>query len=124
MKSLNQVFLLGNLTADPELRTTSTGKSVCTFSIATNYEWKDEDGEKQTGVDYHNVVAWNGLAEVIHQFMRKGSQVHIQGSLKTRSWEDSGVKHYKTEVIADELIMLGRKEEADGVKVAADELPV
>ncbi|MEX2028625.1 MAG: single-stranded DNA-binding protein [Candidatus Curtissbacteria bacterium] len=100
---LNKVILIGNLTRDPELRSTTTGIKVCSFSIATNRVWKDKNGSRQEAVDYHNVVAFGRQAETIAQYMKKGSSMLVEGRMQTRSWEDknSGEKKYRTEVIAD-----------------------
>ena len=108
--NLNKAMLIGNLTRDPELRTTPTGDSVVSFSIATNFTWKDKAGEKQERVEFHNIVAWRKLAEIIGQYLKKGSKIYIEGRLQTRSWEDqNGTKRYRTEIIADNMIMLDSK---------------
>lgn len=115
MNSLNKVQLIGNLTANPEVRETPNGQKVATFSIATNRVWKDQAGAKQEQVEYHNIVAWRGLANVIEQYVSKGKKVYVEGYLQTRSWDDqAGVKKYRTEIVCDNLIMLsagGRGEE-------------
>lgn len=100
---LNKAILIGNLTRDPELRSTTTGIKVCSFSIATNRVWKDKNGARQEAVDYHNVVAFGRQAETIAQYMKKGSSMLIEGRMQTRSWDDknTGEKKYRTEVIAD-----------------------
>lgn len=108
--NLNKVMLIGNLTRDPELRTTPAGDSVASFSIATNFTWKDKEGNKQEKAEFHNIVAWRKLAEIIGQYLKKGSKIYIEGRLQTRDWEDqNGVKRYRTEVIADNMIMLDSK---------------
>lgn len=107
---LNKVMLIGRVTQDPEVRTTPTGSSVANFSIATNLTWVDKQGQKQDKAEFHNIVAWRKLAEICGQYLRKGSKVYLEGRLETRSWEDqSGVRKYRTEVIADNMIMLDRK---------------
>jgi single-strand DNA-binding protein len=107
---LNKVFLVGRLTADPILKNTSSGQSVCNFSIATNRVWTDKNGQKQEETEYHNIVLWRKLAEIASQFLNKGSLVLIEGRLTTRSWEDSsGKKNYKTEIIGERMQM-GPKE--------------
>ena len=114
---LNKVFLIGNLTADPELRNTPSGQPVCNFSIATNRIWKDRNtGEQQKKVEYHNIVAWRRLAEIVSQFLKKGGLVYIEGRLETRSWDDqsSGNKRYKTEIIAENLQMGPRANSSTG----------
>ena len=110
MKSVNQVTLLGNLTRDPELRYTSSGKAVINFSIATNRSWNDKDGNKQEIADYHNIVFWEKAAEIISQYCFKGSKILVQGRLQTRSWEDkNGIKKYTTEIIGKDFIFLTPK---------------
>jgi single-strand DNA-binding protein len=105
--SLNKVQLIGNLTADPEVRETPNGQKVATFSIATNRKWKDSSGVLQEEVEYHNCVAWRGLAEILEQYSCKGKKIYIEWYLKTRSWDDTaGVKRYKTEIVADQVILL------------------
>ena len=102
---LNKAFLIGNLTADPELRNTPSGQPVCNFSIATNRIWKDRNtGQQQKKVEFHNIVAWRRLAEIVAQFLKKGSLIYIEGRIETRSWDDpSGNKKYRTEIIAENL---------------------
>jgi len=105
---LNKVFLVGRLTADPVLRNTPSGQSVCNFGIATNRTWTNkETGQKEEEVQYHNIVMWRKLAEIAAQFLNKGSLVLIEGRLATRSWEDpsSGKKLYKTEITAEAMQM-------------------
>ena len=105
--NLNKVFILGNLTRDPELRQTPSGQAVCSFGIATNRFYTDSSGQKQKQAEFHNVVAWGRQAEIINQYLKKGSLVLIEGRLQTRNWLDQqGVKHWKTEIIA-ERIQLG-----------------
>jgi single-strand DNA-binding protein len=107
--SLNRAQLIGNLTADPELRQTTSGQAVCSFSIATNRTWTNQQGEKQEQADYHNVVAWGRLAEICSQYLMKGKKVFIEGRLQTRDWEgQDGVKRYRTEIVAENMIMLDR----------------
>lgn len=118
--NLNKVMLIGNLTRDPELRTTPAGDSVASFSIATNFTWKSKDGSKQEKAEFHNIVAWRKLAEIIGQYLKKGSKIYIEGRLQTRDWEDqSGVKRYRTEIIADNMIMLDSKGQGDYSKPAS-----
>ncbi len=106
--SLNKVQLIGNLTANPEVRETPNGQKVATFSIATNRKWKDASGMLQEDTEFHNCVAWRGLADIAEQYMQKGKKVYVEWYLKTRSWDDTaGVKRYKTEIVADNVILLG-----------------
>lgn len=107
---LNKVMIIGRLTADPEARTTPQGVTVTNFSIATNRVWKDQQGNQQDRVEYHNVVTWRKLAEICAQYLSKGRQVYIEGHLQTRTWDDSdGKKNYRTEIVADNMIMLGSR---------------
>lgn len=104
---LNKAMIIGRLTHDPETRTIPSGQTVTSFSVATNFTWNDQSGQRQKKVEYHNVVAWRKLAEIIGQYLKKGSRVYIDGRLQTRSWEDqTGQKKYRTEIIADNMIML------------------
>jgi len=115
MKSVNKVILLGNVTRDPELKTTTNGQSVCTFGLATNRVWKDASGEKQSLPEYHNLVAWGGLAEFCAQSIAKGKPLFIEGYLKTRSWDSQeGTKIFRTEVVAENIVLLGKREDASG----------
>ena len=107
---LNKATIIGRLTADPESRTTPTGQTVVSFSLATNFAWKDTNGEKQEKTEFHNIVAWRKLPEIITQYLKKGSRIYLEGRLQTRSWEDqNGIKKYRTEIIADNMIMLDNK---------------
>lgn len=109
--SLNKVLLIGNLTRDPELRSTSSGQSVANFGLATNRVWKDQTtGERKEAAEFHNIVTWRRLAEIAGQYLRKGSKIFVEGRLQTRSWQDqSGNKKYMTEIVAENLQMLDRK---------------
>lgn len=103
---LNRVYLLGNLTQDPELKNLSSGSSVTNFGIATNRAWTDQNGAKQESVEYHNVVAFGKPAEIISQYLQKGSLVLVEGRLQTRSWEaQDGQKRYKTEIVVENFQM-------------------
>ncbi|NMC51996.1 single-stranded DNA-binding protein [Candidatus Kuenenbacteria bacterium] len=108
--NLNRATLIGNLTRDPEVRTTPSGASVASFSIATNYIWTDPSGNRQEKAEFHNIVAWRKLADICGQYLHKGSKVYIEGRLQTRSWDDqTGNKRYITEIVAENLIMLDSK---------------
>jgi single-strand DNA-binding protein len=102
---LNKVFIIGNLTRDPELKAIPSGMKVCSFSVATNRVWKDKNGARQEAADYHNIVVFGRQAETVAQYMKKGSQVMIEGRMQTRSWDDqaTNTKKYRTEVIADRV---------------------
>ena len=113
--NLNKAMIIGNLTRDPELRTTPNGTSVTSFSVATNLSWTDASGNRQEKVEFHNVVAWRKLAEICGQYLHKGSKVYIEGRLQTRSWDDqTGNKRYMTEIITDNMIMLDSKGSTPG----------
>lgn len=108
---LNKAQIIGNLTRDPEVRTTPQGQTVCSFGVATNFFWTDQSGQKQEKVEFHNVVAWRKLAEICGQYLKKGSKVYIEGRLQTRTWDDqNGVKRNRTEIVADNMIILSRKD--------------
>ena len=105
--SLNQVQIIWNLTADPEIKQTPNGQSVATFSVATNRKWKDASWELNEETEYHSIVAWRWLAEIAEKYMQKWKKVYVSGYLKTRTWEDTAwVKKYKTEIVADNIILL------------------
>lgn len=113
-KSLNVAMIIGNLTRDPEMRFTPNGKAVTSFSVATNRTWSVE-GTDHEEAEFHNVVAWTKLGEICNQLLRKGSKVYISGRLQTRTWDDAqGVKHYRTEIVADEMILLSGKSYSSG----------
>lgn len=102
---LNKAVVIGNLTRDPELKSLPSGIKVTSFSVATNRVWKDQAGQKQEAVDYHNIVVFGRQAETAAQYLSKGSQVLIEGRMQTRSWDDagSGKKMYRTEIVADRV---------------------
>lgn len=105
--SLNKVQLIGNTTADPEVKQTTQGTPVATFSIATNRKWKDVAWVVQEDTEFHNIIAWRGLAELAEKYITKWKKLYIEWYLKTRTWDDAnGVKRYKTEIIADNIIFL------------------
>ncbi|PJE75617.1 single-stranded DNA-binding protein [Candidatus Uhrbacteria bacterium CG10_big_fil_rev_8_21_14_0_10_48_11] len=107
--SLNKVLLIGNLTRDPETRSTPSGQNVTTFGVATNRSWTTPTGEKQERTEFHNVVAWGKLAEIADRFLGKGRKVYIEGRLQTREWEgQDGAKRSRTEIVAENFIMLDR----------------
>ena len=111
MAGLNKAILIGNLGRDPEVRYTSDGRAVTSFSIATSEEWKDrETGEKRQRTEWHRIVAFNKLGEICGEYLSKGRQVYIEGQIRTRDWEDrDGNKRYTTEIIANNMIMLGSR---------------
>jgi single-strand DNA-binding protein len=112
MKSVNKVFLVGNLTRNPEMHYTENKKPVCSFGLATNRNWVSYDGEKHDEAEYHRIVAWDKLAETCHQFLRKGRLVHLEGRLQTRSYKDKdGVEKAVTEIVLEEMVMLDKMPE-------------
>lgn len=108
-KSVNKVILVGNVGQDPEVKYTPSGIPVAKFSVATNERFKDRSGEWQDRTEWHNVVAWQRLAEIIGEHVKKGSKLYIEGKLETSSWDDrqSGGKRYRTEIIARDIVLLG-----------------
>lgn len=137
MAGVNKVMLIGRLGKDPEVRYTSDGTTVANFTMATSEEWKDKNtGEKQERTEWHKIVAWRRLGEICGEYLRKGSQIYIEGKLQTRSWEDrDGNKRYTTEIVANTMQMLdsakgGRAEPAgerypveEPINVPEDDIP-
>jgi len=105
--NLNKVIIVGRLTADPELRTTASGTHVTSFSVATNRNWTDKDGQKKEETEFHNIVAWGRQADVVNQFSKKGNVILVEGRLQTRSWEGKDGQPRKTTEIVTERIQLG-----------------
>ena len=125
MRSINKVIIIGNLTRDPEMRTTPSGQNVTTFGVATNRQWVTREGDKKNSAEFHECVAWAKLAEICNQYLKKGALVYIEGYLKTRSWENDGVKKFKTEIVMQDMIMLEKKGESgddDYVPEGEDEI--
>ncbi len=122
MASLNKVLLIGNLGADPETRYTTSGDAVCNIRLATTDTWRDKaSGEQREATEWHRVVFYRRLAEIAGQYLKKGSQVYIEGRIKTRKWQDKdGQERYTTEVEATEMKMLGRRE-GQGEPVSRDD---
>lgn len=119
-RSLNKVFLIGNLTRNPVIRQTSNGSVVCSFGLATNSTWKDSKANLQERTEFHNIVAWNKLGEICAQILAVGMLVYIEGELRTRTWEDqNGNKHFKTEIKLEDMKLLDDKgKKGVGVDVA------
>lgn len=108
--SVNKVILVGNVGQDPEIRYLDNNTPVCNIRLATSEIYKNKNGERVTATEWHNVVLWRGLAEVADKYVKKGSQLYIEGKLRTRSWDDKdNNKRYTTEVVADVMQMLGRR---------------
>jgi single-strand DNA-binding protein len=115
-KSVNKVILVGNLGKDPEVKYTPNGVPVAKFSLATNERFKDKSGEWQDRTEWHSIVAWQRLAEIVGEYVKKGSKVYIEGKLQTSSWEDkqSGEKKYRTEIVANDLVLLSGRGDGEG----------
>jgi single-strand DNA-binding protein len=113
MRGVNKAILVGNLGKDPEVQYLDNNVSVARFTLATNDSYKDKDGNRVDQTEWHNVVAWRGLAKIAEDYLKKGSRIYLEGKIRTRSWEDkqTGDKKYITEIIADNFIMLDKKGE-------------
>lgn len=110
-KGVNKVLLIGNLGNDPEVRYTPSGSAVANITLATSESWRDkQSGELQERTEWHRVVFFNRLAEIVGEYLRKGSKIYVEGSLRTRKWQDkNGLERYTTEIVATEMHMLDRK---------------
>lgn len=136
--NLNKVTMIGNLTKDPISKKISSGQTITYFGLATNYTWKDiKTKERKEKVDFHNIIAWGRLGEIVTTYLKKGDKVYIEGRLQNRKWDDEkGLKHSKSEIVAQNLIMLGKagavkekvseEEQKKSAKeeVSAEEVPV
>jgi single-strand DNA-binding protein len=108
--SVNKVILVGNVGKDPEVRYLEGGAAVANFSLATSESFKNRNGERETRTEWHNIVLWRGLAEIAEKYVRKGSQIYLEGRIRTRSWDDqNGAKHYTTEIYGDSMQLLGKR---------------
>ena len=123
MRGFNKVVLMGNLTRDPELRTTPNGQNVCSFSLAVNRSWKNASGEQQEAVDYIDCNIWGKPAEIINQYMRKGSGILVSGRLQQRSWEQEGQKRSKVEVVVEDFNFVGGAGDGSGSNAPASSAP-
>ncbi len=111
-RSVNKVILIGNLGKDPELRYAPSGSAVATFSLATNEQWKDQEGNPQERTTWHNIVIWGKLAEIAAEYLKKGRKIYIEGRLQYRDYEDkSGNKRFVTEIVVNDLVMLGSRQD-------------
>ncbi|MES2637359.1 MAG: single-stranded DNA-binding protein [Pseudomonadota bacterium] len=110
MASINKVILVGNLGGDPTVKYMTNGEAVANWSVATTDTWKDKSGLKQERTEWHNCVAYRKLAEIIGEYMKKGSSGYFEGKLQTRKWEKDGITRYSTEIIVDQMQMLGSKD--------------
>ena len=122
---INKVILIGRLGRDPEVRTTPSGQPVTNFTVATNRNYNDRDGNRQEQTEWHTIVCWGRQAEIAGQYLTKGRQIYIEGRLQTRSWEDrqSGEKKYRTEVICENFQMLGPRGDGAGSSAAGPAEP-
>jgi single-strand DNA-binding protein len=115
-KSVNKVILVGNVGKDPEVKYSPSGTPIAKFSLATNEKYKDRSDEWQERTEWHNIVAWQRLAEIVGEYVKKGAKLYIEGKLQTSSWEDreSGTQKYRTEIVARDLVLLGSHENGGG----------
>ena len=124
-RSLNKVMLIGNLTRDPELRYTPAGTAVCTFGLATNRGWTTDSGEKKDEVEFHRIVAWNKLAELCSQLLKKGRKVFVEGRLQTRTWTgQDGGQRSTTEIVIDNMLILDPKRDGETAGSVEQSVPV
>lgn len=123
-RGINKVILVGNVGQQPDVRYTQSGSAVCNFSLATTDSWKSkETGQLEQRTEWHRVVAFARLADIVKDYLSKGSKVYLEGSLRTRKWTDNnGQDRYTTEIVADQLVMLDRKGEVDASAVPSDDL--
>lgn len=123
-RSLNKVQLIGNLTRDPELRYTPSGKAVCTIGLATNRQWVTEAGEKKEEVEFHRLVAWGKLAEICSQFLKKGRKTFFEGRLQTRNWTgQDGAQRTTTEIVVSDMIILDTRREGETTGTGGFDIP-
>lgn len=129
MRSVNKVILIGNLTRDPELKSTTSGQSIVTFGLATNRQWTTSGSEKRSSAEFHECVAWAKLAEICEQRLRKGMLVYVEGYLKTRSWDmEDGTRRFRTEIVLQDMIILEKRKngeedyEGGGTDMSSDEM--
>jgi single-strand DNA-binding protein len=114
MAGINKVILVGNLGKDPETRTLESGRKVSSFSLATTETYKDKNGERVDQTEWHNIVFWGPIADVIEKYLKKGSQIYVEGKIRSRSYEDKeGVKKYITEILGEKMTMLGAPKSSD-----------
>lgn len=111
-------MIYGNLTRDPELRSLPSGVKTVSFSVATNRVWTDKDGSKQEETEFHNVVGFGKQAEIIAQYMKKGSAIYVEGRMQTRSWEKDGEKKYRTEIVVESMQFGAKKSDYQGEEIA------
>ena len=119
-KSVNKVILIGNLGKDPEVKVTPSGTPVAKFTLATNERYKDKNGQWQDRTEWHNLVAWQRTAEIVGEYVKKGSKIYVEGRLQTSSWDDknTGEKKYRTEIWVNDLVLLGGRGDGEGARAA------
>lgn len=118
---INKAIIVGNLGSDPEIKYTQAGTPVANFSVATTERWRDKEGQQQESTEWHRIVAWNKVAEICGEYLHKGSRVYIEGSIKTRKWQDqNGNDKYTTEIVAKEMKMLDRKSDSHSDAAGGD----
>jgi single-strand DNA-binding protein len=120
-RSVNKVTLLGNVGKDPEMRSTAGGTTVANFTLATSDRQKDQQGNWQDRTEWHNLVAFTRTAEIVRDYVKKGSKLYIEGKIQTRSWDDkeSGQKRYRTEILVNELVLLSGRDEGSGAAASS-----
>src|SRR5579859_3369906 len=120
-KSVNKVILVGNVGKDPEVKYSPAGTPIAKFSLATNERFKDRNDEWQERTEWHSIVAWQRLAEIVGEYVSKGSKLYVEGKIQTSNWEDrhSGEKKYRTEIVARDLVLLGSRDDRNGCKPSA-----
>jgi len=124
MRGLNKVMIIGQLGRDPEMRYTPSGRPVTSFSVSTTRSWTSSDGDRREETEWFNVVAWGNLAEICKQYLHRGQPVYVEGRLQTRGWEDQeGKKHFRTELVANEVIILSDRRGETGEEGAPEEMP-
>ena len=123
--SLNKVSIIGNLGKDPEIRTTPSGKKVANFSVCTSDRWTDKEGKKQESAQWHRLVAWGPLAEIIENYVRKGSQAYFEGKLDYRKYKGKDdIERYSTEIVVSEMQMLGGKSAESAPQSSQESMPI
>ncbi len=118
-QGVNKVILIGHLGRDPEVKTLESGSRVASFSIATTESYKDREGNRKDQTEWHNVSLWGGLADVAEKYLKKGNQIYLEGRIRTRSYEDSGVKKFFTEIIGNNMTMLGGRRDDAGDNISS-----
>lgn len=114
-RTLNKVMLIGNVGKDPDVNFTPSGVKVCQFRLATSESWKDKEGSLQEHTDWHTIVAWRGLADIVERLVHKGTRVYVEGKIRSRSYDDrEGQKRYVTEVVADNILLLDARRSDSG----------